>query len=197
MRRHFALGGVVAAAVVSTAIVSTASGAFVYKDDFTEWKSLVPTFTTLGFVGLTPGTFLNDQYLDLGVDFTDGSLIQTGPVIYPQDGIGVFGGCIIDMLLSTPAYAIATHHPGTMRYFLYSGDSLLYVSPLDGDSGYNNFRGIVSSLPFDRVMFLGDTLGPPQCDDIAVDNIYFASVPAPGAAALLAAALWRSRRRVR
>ncbi|MDZ4829632.1 MAG: hypothetical protein SGJ09_05460 [Phycisphaerae bacterium] len=71
------------------------------------------------------------------------------------------------------------------------------MSPLDGDGGVNNFRGIVSSIAFDRVMFLGYTLGPPACDPILIDNIYFASVPTPSAIALLSAALRPTRRRGR
>jgi len=192
MHSHFTVVGVVAAA-----IVGAASAEFVFTDDFAQWTPLVPSYTNLDFVGLTPGTFLNDQYLDLGVDFTDGGLIQFSLGIYPQDGFGIYGGCIVDMLLDTPAYAVATHHPGYVRYFLDSGDSLIYVSPLDVTSGLNNFRGIVSSIPFGRVMFLGYTLAPPQCDEIAIDNIYFASIPAPGGVALFGAALRPTRRRGR
>ena len=189
--RYLALTVVIATA----ATMRSAFGDVVYTSSFAEWTSLVPTYTNLSFVGLTPGTFLNDQYLDLGVDFTDGGMIQFGPITYPQDGFGIYGGCIVDMLLATPAYAIATHHPGSVHYTLFSGDLMVYEGPVDPDSGYNNFRGIVSSVAFDRVLMHGITLGPPACDPIAIDNIYFASIPAPGAVAIFVAFGCRTRRR--
>lgn len=178
-------------------VTSIADADFTYVTNFTSFQSLVPSYTTVDLVDLTAGDWLSDQYTGLGVLF-DGGLIQETATGYLQDGHGVYGGCFITMSLDVPAYAVGSHHPGSMGFDLYAGDTLLYESLATG-TGLNNFRGVVSSVPFDKVVLRGITLGPPSCDAIFVDNFYFASVPSPGAAAvfLLGPAANARRRRGR
>jgi hypothetical protein len=180
---------------VSAAMLgSSATANFQYITNYATWQGLVPTQTTIDLTELNEGDWLTDQYAHLGVLF-DGGAIQETFNNYPLDGHGVYGGCTITVTLASEAYAIGSHHPGAMRFDLYSGNTLLYTSLATG-SGANNFRGVVSSTPFDRVVMRGVTLGPPSCDPIAVDNFYFASVPGPGALPLLAlGCLGRGRRR--
>ncbi len=168
---------------------------FSYLSNFASWQQLAPPHTTIDFTDLNPGDWLTDQYLNLGASF-DGGLVQYGADGYLQDGYGVYGGCYMDVVLSTPALAVGTHNPGSMRFKLYQGDQLIYTSPSTG-SGLNNFRGVISSVPFDRVLLMGDTLGPPSCDAIFVDNFYFASVPGPGSAVVLTGSMLMKRRRRR
>jgi hypothetical protein len=160
------------------ASASSAGAEFSYITSYSTWQSIVPSYTTVDLVDLNAGDWLTDQYASLGVIF-DGGFIEESPDSFVQDGHGVWGGCFVTMTLATPAFAVGSHHPGAMRFDLYQGDTLLYTSIATG-SGYNNFRGVVSTVPFDRVVLRGITLGPPSCDGISVDNFYFASVPAPG-----------------
>ena len=61
---------------------------FTDKDD---WIVAVGDFTTIGFTGFPGGTFITDQYADLGILFTDGndSISPFDPITYPEDGWGL------------------------------------------------------------------------------------------------------------
>jgi MYXO-CTERM domain-containing protein len=180
--------------LLSCPFATKALGGFTYVSSFAQWQAFAPVYTTIDFTDLQKGEWLSDQYLDLGVNFIDGGFAEQSS-LYPQDSFGVYGACYMDIAFDSPQYAIGSHHPGSMRFDIYFGSTLLYTS-LSTGSGLNNFRGVLSTQPFDRVVMRGDTLGPPSCDPISVDNIYFSSVPGPGALPLLAlGCLGRGRRR--
>ncbi|MFO0829880.1 MAG: hypothetical protein U0572_17190 [Phycisphaerales bacterium] len=200
MKNSFAFS--ICAAVLAT---GTAQAGFtLIKDDFTAWSGQAGAFTTIGFNDLPNNTLVTDQYCGLGVTFTDPdpNVIQAPNLfsIYPQDGAGLNGVCLIEMAFSQPLDAIAWHFPGIIFAELYSGDTLLYQSPLLGNSGLNWFAGLVSDTAFDRVRIHGE---PPdqygQCHYVFLDNLYFSTVPAPPVLALLglAGVLAHSRRRSR
>lgn len=150
--------------------------------NFDTWKSQVSSVTTLDFQDMANGEWLGSQYLSLGVDFTDGGVKQQSGA-YNFDGHGIYGGCKLEMVFDEPIFALATHYPGSIRFVLYSGDDVVYFGPSQG-SGPLNFRGVTSTIAFDRAWLMGDTLGPPVCDAIAVDNIYFQTVPGPASLAI-------------
>lgn len=151
-------------------------------NNFDAWKSQVPSITTLDFQDMANGEWLGSQYLSLGVDFTDGGVKEQSGA-YNFDGHGIYGGCKLEMVFDEPIFALATHYPGSIRFVLYSGDDVVYFGPSQG-SGPLNFRGVTSTIAFDRAWLMGVTLGPPDCDPIAVDNIYFQTVPGPASLAI-------------
>lgn len=165
-------------------------GVTTYSADFEGWKEAAPGFTTLDFTGFEAGTTLYDQYLDLGVLFTSPGppKITYAPSALLQDGWGVDGNWpYIELTFLMPMYAVAWHHnPHKLK--LYNGDELVAETPVMGFGGEGQkFGGVTSTIAFDRVRI--QHYGSLPGDQVWVDNIYFAaaSVPAPGAAMVLAA----------
>ncbi|MBL9150572.1 MAG: hypothetical protein JNM94_17945 [Phycisphaerae bacterium] len=168
-----------------------------FVNNFDGWSSSSGDFATCSFAEFPQNTFITDQYADLGVNFTGifGNVVNVGLSGFPLDGHGIDGNCGIELTFSNLTYAVAAHGPDSWRFDAYLGDQLIYSSPSHGSS-IGGFSGFVSSVPFDRVRLLGATLFPPDCDDVYVDNIYFASVPGPAGFAVFAIrALGMGRRR--
>ncbi len=156
--------------------------------------------TTIDFTGYPTNTFITDQYANLGVTFVDQdpNVIRQGFYsLFPQDGGGLDGVCTIDMVFAGPITSVAFHHPGVLFATLYSnGQALSAPIGLPG-SGVNWFQGLVSEQSFDRVKLTGiiSPIGP--CDNPVLDNLYFATIPAPGGIGVFAFLLASSRRRRR
>jgi hypothetical protein len=189
------------ATAAALALALCAQAAVTGHDSFTSWSAEAEPFTTITFGEIPLFSTVTDQYASLGVLFTNIAPNKTDgfdTIVFPEDGYGLKGYPMIELTLLSPALGVAAHFPGFLRFQLYSGESLVYSSPLVGGSGYGKFKGYTSDTPFDRVRLLGIPNDP--MDIIAVDNLYisFAPVPAPGAAVpLLAVALFRGRRRRR
>lgn len=175
---HRALGVSVAVAVV----VHVALGEGTYYTNFDTWKAQVPSVTSLDFQDLPNGDWLSSQYLSQGINFTDGGMKEQSG-IYGLDGHGIYCGCKLELVFDQPILALASHHPGNVRFVLFSGDDVVYFGPSLG-SGPLNFHGVISTVTFDRAWIMGDTLGPPVCDVTLVDNIYFQSIPGPAPIAI-------------
>jgi hypothetical protein len=186
--------GVLAALTSSQSVL----GQFIEFEDEAEWLAAAGTPTTIAFNDLPALTTVTTQYLSQGVSFTDGTDFISSGLQYPQDGFGLRGSNSgipvffpeISMEFSTSQHAIAVHYPGAVQFELYSEDTLVYTSSVMGTGFFNQFAGIVSSMPIDRVR-----LSDPG-DIVLIDNLYFA-VPAPGGLTLLAFATFtlRGRRR--
>jgi hypothetical protein len=171
------------------------AGFTLFEGNFNAWSSAAGTHQTIGFEGFPVNTFITTQYLDMGVEFTSfggpNVVRPFAPDFFLQDGYGIDGNEVVEVLFSAPTFSIAAHKPGFWRFHLFAGDSLIYDSGFIGGSGLNKFAGITSTMPFDRVRFITDPGG-----DVYVDNIYFTSVPGPGSVAvLLGAFVARKRRR--
>ncbi|MBX3375126.1 MAG: hypothetical protein KF817_14955 [Phycisphaeraceae bacterium] len=115
---------------------------------------------------------------------------------FPNDGHGLLTFSSDAVLhFDRPMQALGMDFPGIFWAELYMDD--LYMETVFlGLPGIGNFRGIISSLPFNRVRMY-DVDG-----DFGIDDLHFApmAVPAPGAAALLIPLAWfmrRGRRRPR
>ena len=186
--------GLVAAAILPWPGNGQALGGFV--EEFTEkdsWIAAVGRFTTIGFTGFPDGTFITDQYANLGVLFTDGfdNIACCSKNTFPNDGAGLDGHSAIHLSFDSPQAWIAVHFPGDVQIDLFSGDILLSTSVfLPG--GVGNFGGVISTQLFDTVV-----ISDPSVGDVFIDDLHF-GVPAPPTLALLAlASLFspRSRRR--
>ena len=173
-------------------LVSAAAHAGVQEfTDKDEWIAAVGEFTTIGFTEFPHGTFITDQYADLGILFTDGndSIACCGPV-FPEDGAGLDGNGDISVAFDTPQLWIGADFPGLLRIELYQNGRLFYVSDNYGQDPVGNFAGLLSNEPFDAAVLI-DVLGEAEIDDL-----HF-GVPAPGALPLLALGALCTRRRRR
>ena len=183
--------GLIAAAMLAWVGNGQVSGGFVEEfTDKDEWIAAVGQFTTIDFTGFPDGTFITDQYADLGILFTDGndSIVFAGSFI--NDGVGLGGNGNISMSFDTPQAWIGVDHPGFLSIELYSEGRLFFASNLWG-GGVGNFLGLVSTELFDAAVLI-DPL-----DRLAfIDDLHF-GVPAPGALWLLAVAALMPRRRRR
>ncbi|MFB3138667.1 MAG: hypothetical protein ACE10B_05560, partial [Phycisphaerales bacterium] len=113
--------------------------------DKEEWEAAVGQFTTIGFTGFPDGTFITDQYADLGVLFTDGDdTIHMSPS-YMNDGWGLRGNGIITVAFDTPQAWIGVDFPGLLMIELFSAGQLIYTSEISASS----FLGLISGEFFD------------------------------------------------
>ena len=185
--------GLVAVAVMAWPGNGEALGGFVEEfTDKDEWIAAVGRFTTIGFTGFPNGTFITDQYAELGILFTDGndSISPFDPITYPNDGWGLDGNGNISVAFDSPQAWIGVDHPGFLSIELYSEGRLFYTSSIAGGGGVGFFLGLISSELFDAAVLI-DPFGL----DAEIDDLHF-GVPAPGSVCLLAlAGLWPRRRR--
>lgn len=187
-------------AVALTCVSSTSDAAFVmFGGDGAGWFDAVPKHSTITFTEFPHNTPITNQYADLGVHFTDTDgnwTIATAPGTYPQDGMGLNGNILIELTFDQPMWAFASHFPGIAYFHFFSGEQLLFSSPLFG-SGVGIFAGFTSEVPFDRVQIHGlppNPFGVP--DKVFIDNFYFAAIPSPaGLAVMMLAGLSTTRRR--
>ncbi len=182
--------GLMAVAIMAWPGNGEAVGGFV--EEFTskdEWIAAVGRFTTIDFTGFPAGTFITDQYADLGVLFTDGndSITCCSKLTFPNDGAGLDGNPDIHLSFDTPQAYIAVHFPGDVQIDLFSGDIFLHSSVFIA-GGVGNFGGVISSQLFDTVV-----ISDPSVGDVFIDDLHF-GVPAPPSLALLGLASLFSRR---
>jgi hypothetical protein len=176
-------------AVVVSPSASALTSALEFKDR-DAWFASVEALTTITFTELPNGTFVTNQYDELGVLFTDGlDIILCCGNNFPNDGSGLNGVTSTALTFTMPQYSIAVDFPGAAQLRLFSAGALIYTSSWFGISGVGNFGGLISSQPFDAVL-----ITDPVDNALVIDDLHF-GVPAPGAPSLLAAgALWLDRR---
>jgi hypothetical protein len=161
--------GIHAAVLTSLAATLSTDGDVTVFLNRPEWEIAVGgRFTTIGFTGFPDATLITDQYADLGIVFTDGNdriNFSSANVLDNWGLAGNAGG--ITAVFDEPQLWVGVNHPGGMKIDLFSDGVLIY----DGDnfgSGYGLFRGLLSTEPFDRVVFsdLTDT-------DVFIDDLHF------------------------
>jgi hypothetical protein len=157
--------------------------------DRAEWEAAVGPITTLDFTGFPNGTFITDQYADLGAIFTDGNDSIRFNTSFQNDNWGLDGNGDIAVTFDTPQLWVAADFPG------FLGFRLLFQGEIIHESGHGNpgdgwFVGLVSTEPFDSIL-MRDPGGEAEIDDL-----HF-GVPAPGALWLLGLAALRPARRRR
>jgi hypothetical protein len=181
-------------AVLGLWVCCEATAGIVEFHDKVDWIAAAGSFTTIGFNEYPAGTFITDQWADLGVVFTDGSDTTVGvdPITYPEDGWGLDGNGNIVLEFAEPMSWIASDFPGFLRFHLYADGQIFYSSGLFGVGGVGNFGGLVSDQSFDMAVLMDITVG----FEAEIDSLHFGRpVPGPGAIGILAVAALRSRRR--
>jgi hypothetical protein len=181
MRR--AVRGIVTVVCTVAGVCLNARADFTYFFQLPAWQQAAGPTTTIDFVQPVP-TLITDDYASLGVLFTEANDYAAPMLNTPSgDGWGLYSGpdSSITIQFTQPVYALAFHVPGSFDYKVYSGDTLLLV-----DAAVNPFRGITSTVAFDRIVCYGGS---------AIDNLYFGPpIPAPGTLALAAVLLLGPRR---
>jgi hypothetical protein len=192
MNRTVCQLGLVAFACLGATSASHAN--VVILSSYSAWSTAIGGGdATLDFIGQSG--LITDQYASLGVHFLPGSTI--GGTIGGGDNWGVtptFGaGYQSTIDFDTLQYAVGVKPASQFSAALYFQGSLVYQSGPLVNAGYQ-FRGLISTQPFDRVVFKSLNGGPGGIDNIYIGN----PIPAPGVAAaiaMVAGAAGRRRRR--
>jgi hypothetical protein len=200
MRSHFqtvflALG----AALLTTPIARAEITKFV--NDFDGWQAAASSFTTVDFVeNAPPASVLFDHFIDYGVLLhRPGSFNPAIPYWgrftnqdsnYIHDAGGLAAAVPHAFRFLAPIHAFAylpLSYGGGDAVSLYLGGNFV-ANVVDPGQPIGLFRGLHSTSAFDEVRF---------SSILYLDDIYFQTVPAPGALALiaLAAPLAGTRRR--
>jgi hypothetical protein len=169
---------------------SIARAEIVEYDEKDEWEAAAGSWSTADFTGFPDNTPIDEQYAYLGVHFVDGYDFVVLGSSFVNDGAGLDGNEVIDLVFDAPMYSIAADFPGFMIIDLYYDDELFYSSDVFGVGGVGNFGGLVSSEPFDRAVLTD----PPG--QVFLDDLHFGPpIPAPSAFCIISAALLAPRRR--
>ena len=184
---------------VLLAILSqSAAGAITYTNNKDLWLSQTTGVEVITFTEHPVGTWLDDHYHEShGLIFAGPTeFITHDTAFHDLQGMKTFTG-VADLRFDTPITAFAfDNYFGSVNLRLYSGDTQIGFAQFFGL--IPNFGGILSTIPFDRIV-----LWDPSDAVLYIDDIMFthhALVPGPGGAAMALLAGWgaltgRRRRR--
>ena len=176
------------AAMLTSLAVGSAHGGVIEFIDKDKWIAAVGDFTTIDFTGFPDGTFITDQYADLGVVFTDGNDSVAVNEGFLNDGSGLDGNPSIHLSFDVSQIYLAVDFPGDVQIDLFNGNELLSSSVFIA-GGFGNFAGVISSQRFNAAVISDPILG-----DVFIDDLHF-GVPAPPTLGLLVLASVFGRRR--
>ena len=165
------------AAVLGLSAAGTASAGVLEFEDKDDWLAVIGPLVTVDFTGFAPGTFISDQYADLGVLFTDGNdtIPPFGRFVYPNDGWGLDGNGNITVVFDTPMAYIGVDYPGHMHFELYREGVLIYESSNFLPGGAGNFAGLLSTKLFDMAVLMD----VPSADQAEIDDLHFGPPDCP------------------
>jgi MYXO-CTERM domain-containing protein len=187
-------GGMTLATVLTAVCTSILLADIVEYRDKEEWEAAAGSWSTADFTGFPMGTPIDEQYAYLGVHFVDGYDFVVLGTSYPNDGAGLDGNELVDLVFDAPMYSIAADFPGFLGFDLYFEGEFFHKSSEFGASGVGNFGGLVSTEPFDRAVLWEYGTYP----NVNLDDLHFGPpIPTPSVPALLGAALLAARRRRR
>ncbi len=136
-----------------------------------QWFANVTNIKTADFTGFAPGTFITDQYADLGVIFTDGNDAIHESESFVNDGWGLDGNDAIHLSFDEPQRFIAADYPGLVVIELFRDGRLIYTADDFPLGGAGHFAGLISPLPFDTVI-VTDPFG-----EVEIDDLHFGTTP--------------------
>jgi len=161
-----------------------------YRDK-EEWEAAAGSWSTADFTGFPDNMPMDEQYAYLGVHFVDGyDFVVLGWETFLNDGAGLDGNELVDLVFDAPMYWIAADFPGGLTIDLYNHGQLFYQSSYFGGTGVGKFGGLVSTEPFDRAVIWD------YDEQVGLDDLHFGPpIPAPSALWIVSAALLAARRR--
>ena len=174
------------AAFAGVSCISAARAQVELFTDFAKWQAAAGSFSTVDFTGFPVGTFITDQYADLGVLFTDGNDSIHFAGSFTIDGAGLDGNGDTVVAFAEPMVALAIHFPGFAQVELFVKSRSIYLSEvISGPGAFDlGFLGVISTLPFDSAALI-DPIG-----EVAIENLYFGPpIPSPGTLTALALGL--------
>ena len=118
--------GLFATALVVSLSLGSAYGGVMEFTDKDAWIAAVGQFTTIDFTGFPQGTFITNQYADLGVLFTDGNDSIDASGSYLNDGFGLDGNPSMHLSFDSPMLWFAVDHPGNVQIDLFIGEQLIH-----------------------------------------------------------------------
>ncbi len=137
-----------------------------------QWFANVTDIKTADFTGFAPGTFITDQYADLGVIFTDGNDAIHETEGFVIDGWGLDGNDAIHLSFDVPQRFIGVDFQGAVRFQLLLAGELVHVTGDFGISGVGHFAGLISPVLFDEVI-MTDCISP----EVGIDDLHFGTTP--------------------
>ncbi len=181
---------ILAVAALSTTVQA---GLVEFWNDAEGWHSAVGHHESVDFTQFPPGTQITDQF--------DGFTVDNLTFIHNSasfsDGHGLRGRDGILLQFDTPQHALAVEHLGVVRFTLYLKSELVGTTTgfsYPGVPGPVYFSGVTSGVPFDEV-YMFRPMPPFPSNVISIDTLYWGTIPAPGALALLGIAFLQTRRR--
>lgn len=142
------------------------------------FESVVGPQPLIRFTEVPLGTAPTDEYASFGVQFVFDAHNETAfdPRAYLTDDIGLEGGregqlTFIRFVFDHPVHSLGVDFPGALHIVLFSGATLVGASTNFGGVGPGHFAGVVSDVPFDRVVLTDWADG-----DVYIDNLH---VPEP------------------
>jgi hypothetical protein len=180
---------------ILTAVCFTIAYADIVEyDEKDEWEVAAGSWSTADFTGFPDNMPLDEQYAYLGVHFVDGYDFVVLGDGFLNDGAGLDGNEIVELVFDAPMYSIAADFPGFIGFELYFGGQPFYTSTEFGIGGYGNFGGLVSTDAFDGAVIWQYGSHP----NVFLDDLHFGPpIPAPSALCIVSAALLAARRRRR
>jgi len=104
---------VLLAACVSVVCTSMLRADIVEYRDKGEWEAAAGSWSTADFTGFPDNTPIDEQYAYLGVHFVDGYDFVVLGSSFPNDGAGLDGNELVDLVFDVPMYWIAADFPGS------------------------------------------------------------------------------------
>jgi hypothetical protein len=191
--RHLRQAAAVALCILGACATAAFADIVEYRDK-EEWEAAAGSWSTADFTGFPDNTPIDEQYAYLGVHFVDGYDFVVLSDGFLNDGAGLDGNELVDLVFDAPMYWIAADFPSYLGFDLYFEGEFFYKSSEFGIGGYGNFGGLVTTEPFDRAVLWKYGTFP----NVFVDDLHFGPpIAAPSAMALIGGALLAARRRRR
>jgi hypothetical protein len=149
-------------------------------DMLSDYLAAIAPQQIFDFTEVLLGTTVTTQYIGLGVEFTDGDNITLADASFVNDGVGLDATGSMELLFSTPITPLGFEFPGALTIEIFDSATSLGVSSDFAQSGSGFFRGITSTVAFNRAIVSDWYEG-----NAFVDTMCFGQVPKPSTATLL------------
>ena len=153
-------------------------------DTFTSlasYNAAVGSHNVIDFTGLADGTIVTNQFIGLGVTFTDGNDTVFSASVFQVDGKGIDDNGSTTITFLSPINHFGVEFPGAVTIEMYSGATLVSSTPFGG-IGVGFFGGVLDrGQSIDRVVLFDHFVEPGIYDNL---HFGFVIIPEPATASL-------------